>query len=137
MADEKVDVKETIAKAHKIYAKLEGFKSQIGDFAKEISDLRFTVISLINEGESLRVENRQLEVQRAAREQEAQLRLSNIQRGNKDMIDRLSKREIELANKAKEVEIREAALTQARREVELLKAEYERRLEVAGVTKGG
>lgn len=126
-----IDTKEVIAKAHKIYPKLESFKNFLGDFAKEFSDLRFTVITLINERESLRAENNRLTIEKSKIEQEAQLRLGNIQRGNKDMVDRLSKREIELANKVRDNEIREAQLSKDKQEVELLRAEYQRRLEVA------
>ena len=123
-----VDMKEVTARASEFYKRYSGFGNEVAKFMKEYAELKENVISLCNLREHLRYEVRKCEIEKAGVEKQAQMRLENVQKGQKVLIDRLSKKELELANKLKDVETREAIVTEKNREVELLKAELERRI---------
>ena len=120
---------EATLRASKFFPTLEAFQKQLTLFIAGYKELRFNVVSLINEREHLRSEIRKSELAVSRNTEEAQIRLQNVESGHQAIVERLNKREVDLALKLKDIEAREAIATAKNRETELLRLEYERRLE--------
>ena len=123
------DEKEILAKGDSFYKQLQEYAFFLKKFMEGYKALHFNVVVLINERTHLRAEIAKAEIEKSKIEELARTRLDNIDRGHHSIIDKLSKRELELATKLKDIEQREAILTAKNREVELLRAEYQKRVD--------
>lgn len=122
------EVREAIAHVSAFYQKYEKKLSIIEDFLKDAKALRHEVVVLLNARDMLDVLNKQAAIEREKVEHEAQTRLSTVEQGHQALIDRLSKKEIELDSKMADIEKREVAAQNARREAELLKSAYDQKM---------
>lgn len=120
---------EITAQTYKIFQEFERVGKALTELADKLKTFRSQTVSLVNLRETLGHDLRQAEIRKGKIEEEVKIRLESVSRGHQVLIDRISKREIELSNKQKEVEAKEALLTSKLREAELLLMQRERELE--------
>lgn len=126
--EEAVDIRELLAQVSKFYKDYEGLGRIIDRFRSDYLGLRANIVHLLNAQENLGRMNKDAEIKLLKVEQEAQTRLQTIEQGHRAIIDRVSKKEVELDGLKSELERREAKVSNLKMEAELLKAEYEKRL---------
>ena len=123
------DIRDILARATKFYQRWEGVGKTVDNFIGELRGLRADVVHLLNAKESIDRLVKEAEIKLASAERDARTRLASVEQGHRSLVDKLSKREIELSNKMAEIEKRDLSVTEARNRYELLKEEYERKME--------
>jgi len=124
-------IREAIARMDKNFQTLEKARTVLEGF--DWKAMRVDLVQLLNSRESLSKLKKQAELDIAAAEREAQIRLASVESGHRTMIERLELREIEVSRKQAEMERRELAVAQERQRFDLLNAELERK--IAGVDR--
>jgi hypothetical protein len=120
---------EAIAKSRKFYQEYSGFKERLGKFVDGVHALDGVIVQLLNMESAIDARIKAKEIDLARIEKECHTRLSNMERGQRDLTDRLTKKEVEAENKAAEAEKTMALANRIRQEAETVKASYERKLD--------
>lgn len=124
-----INEQEVLASAHQIWPVYKRFSGALDEISKQHDALRKNVIELINAREHLRAEISKAELKLGKVNEEARARLGNIEKSHQALVERLTRKEIDLIAKQKEAEAIKAHAEKEIREHSLVKAEYERRLE--------
>ncbi len=122
------DVRELLAKSNRFFQKYGAFGKFLEEFQVEFKQLRFDIVQLLNDKDALEKKNRDAEIRLSSAEEEAKRRLANVEQGHRALVERLSKKEVEIDNMKADLAKREAHLRDERKNLELLKSEYERKL---------
>lgn len=121
----KDEVKDAFARVSLFFQKWEKKVSLLDEILKDVKGLRYEIVTLQNHRDSLEVLNREAQAKLEKVRSEAATRLQNVEQGNRAIVDRLTKKEIDLdAARAKLAQMEDAS-SRARAEAEQTKAAYE------------
>src|SRR3990167_892423 len=123
-----VDIREVLARATKFWQRYAELSKQAESFFSDLRGLRSDVVQLLNAQENMGRLVKEAEIRLAKTEREAQTRLSGMEMGHRALIERITKKEVDLDNRTSEAAKRENAVVAERHKYELLKEEYERKL---------
>ena len=127
------EVRDVLARVSKFFQKHEARANGLTEAINDLRALSKDVVQLLNAQESLDRRKRDAELDLARVEKEAKTRLQSIEQSHSAILDRVSKKEIEIDGKLSDLAKREDKAAAVRRDAEVLKDHYEKKL--AGITE--
>lgn len=121
----KDEVSEALIKVSVFFKKWEGKVSLFDEILKDLKGLRYELVTLQNQKESLEVQNRDAQAKLDRARAEATTRLQNTEQSNRAIMERITKKEVDLDAAVSQLKQREENSNRVRIEAEQTKAAYE------------
>lgn len=131
------ETQEAKAQVSQFVEEYEGLAARLDRFLGSLRGLASNVTHLENRQRHLEHLNKEAELKVAQAEEEARVRLQNIEKGHRSLVERITEREVELSEMKRHLESQSAETQRKARDVELLRLELQRKLDSLTAIGGG